>query len=622
MKGYSFDELVKLAMAAVKRDGDTMTGNLTAPTFTGDLVGNAATATKLATARQINGTNFDGSGNITTANWGTARTLTIGNAAKSVNGAGNVSWSLSEIGAYHPGNKPSLGSDLGLQWQLPWAGGESLYIKLVTLGLTDNDITFVLAGFGDYGSTKRATYNVAVATRAAGISVAVNALDVDWFYGAKPIIYHRRVGESFEVWLRTPSYHMNSTFTRMSGNGDVVNIDSSTTTEPTGLTEVTINQIYTTRFKPTATDVGAVNKTGDTMTGELQSSAKITGTGNATTNYHGAGLMANGSAAGYPSIAFHQPGLFGGDIVYDGTVYTFHANNHENVASVNTWETFAQSQPTGPSSLTRKDYVDGQVATRAPTAHTHTVANITDLKPQDANATANTLALRDSEADVHARLLRATYQDQSDMSGALAFRTNNSTDNYTRYCSNPAAVREWMNYAKTSWHMSRRAYVEDPATPMTEYHIPGIAAVITYLTTDGNYRIASSNGSGIAAGERLRVDSSGNLFATAAIHEAGQRVYSPNNQPHYSHNHTAAQGNADIVAGSHSQIGTYMLAQSRANTVQTPGYTVAGSSLRPASAGDRYVDWQSLPGTWKLLGAIWDESNQVANRTSLWIRIS
>ena len=31
MKGYSFQELVKLAEAAVKRAGDTMTGNLTAP---------------------------------------------------------------------------------------------------------------------------------------------------------------------------------------------------------------------------------------------------------------------------------------------------------------------------------------------------------------------------------------------------------------------------------------------------------------------------------------------------------------------------------------------------------------------------------------------------------------
>ena len=61
--------------------------------------GNANAAVKLATARTINGTNFDGSANITTANWGTARNIQIGNTSKSVNGSANVSWSLSEIGA-------------------------------------------------------------------------------------------------------------------------------------------------------------------------------------------------------------------------------------------------------------------------------------------------------------------------------------------------------------------------------------------------------------------------------------------------------------------------------------------------------------------------------------------
>ena len=75
------------------------TGNITAPTFVGALSGNASTATTLQTARTINGTSFNGSANITTANWGTARTLIIGNSGKSVNGSGNVSWSLSEIGA-------------------------------------------------------------------------------------------------------------------------------------------------------------------------------------------------------------------------------------------------------------------------------------------------------------------------------------------------------------------------------------------------------------------------------------------------------------------------------------------------------------------------------------------
>ena len=73
----------------------TVNGDVTASSFTG----NASSATKLQTARSINGTNFDGSGNITTANWGTSRTLTIGSSGKSVNGSGNVSWTLDEIGA-------------------------------------------------------------------------------------------------------------------------------------------------------------------------------------------------------------------------------------------------------------------------------------------------------------------------------------------------------------------------------------------------------------------------------------------------------------------------------------------------------------------------------------------
>ena len=61
--------------------------------------GAANSANTLATARTINGTSFNGSANITTANWGTARIITIGSTGKSVNGSGSVSWTLREIGA-------------------------------------------------------------------------------------------------------------------------------------------------------------------------------------------------------------------------------------------------------------------------------------------------------------------------------------------------------------------------------------------------------------------------------------------------------------------------------------------------------------------------------------------
>jgi hypothetical protein len=64
------------------------------PTLNQNTTGSAAT---LTTARTINGTSFNGSANITTANWGTARTLTIGSTGKSVNGSANISWSLTEV---------------------------------------------------------------------------------------------------------------------------------------------------------------------------------------------------------------------------------------------------------------------------------------------------------------------------------------------------------------------------------------------------------------------------------------------------------------------------------------------------------------------------------------------
>lgn len=83
---------------------------ITLPTAAGTLArtsDNVASATKLQTPRTINGTNFDGSANITTANWGTSRTLTIGNKGQSVNGSGNITWSTNDI----LGNATSLGKD-------------------------------------------------------------------------------------------------------------------------------------------------------------------------------------------------------------------------------------------------------------------------------------------------------------------------------------------------------------------------------------------------------------------------------------------------------------------------------------------------------------------------------
>lgn len=96
--------------------------NVTATKFIGPLEGNADSATVLKTARTINGTSFNGSANITTSYWGTARNFTISDnsqtnkgTAVSVNGSGAVNLLLpATIQATLSGNASSasvLGQD-------------------------------------------------------------------------------------------------------------------------------------------------------------------------------------------------------------------------------------------------------------------------------------------------------------------------------------------------------------------------------------------------------------------------------------------------------------------------------------------------------------------------------
>lgn len=66
--------------------------------FNQQIQGNTISASKLQTARQINGTDFNGTANITTAKWGTSRNLTIGKTTKAIDGSANVNYTVEDIG--------------------------------------------------------------------------------------------------------------------------------------------------------------------------------------------------------------------------------------------------------------------------------------------------------------------------------------------------------------------------------------------------------------------------------------------------------------------------------------------------------------------------------------------
>ncbi len=84
-----------------RRHGITGDGGMGAWQQLARITDNVASATKLQTARTINGTSFNGTANITTSYWGTARNISIADnsatntgPASSVNGSGNVTLKL------------------------------------------------------------------------------------------------------------------------------------------------------------------------------------------------------------------------------------------------------------------------------------------------------------------------------------------------------------------------------------------------------------------------------------------------------------------------------------------------------------------------------------------------
>ena len=283
--------------------------------------GVANSATKLATARSINGTNFDGTGNITTANWGTARTITIGNTGKSVNGSGNISWSLSEIGAAAASHTHNY---------IPTSTGSSISIH------ADSDSSST----GEYLLLK-AGHNELKITSSAGGATVTKGQDKLTFNGN--IVYHAgrkptaaEIGAASTSALETVKQnisdverntaranHTHTNITNIASRGNVT-CESGTTRPavsgasmgqvynngyPTSYGNVltlkgvgdgqlllgwsstdgahapvyvrskrdtsTANwsgwaQVYTTAHKPTASDVGALPLSGGTMSGYIQ----------------------------------------------------------------------------------------------------------------------------------------------------------------------------------------------------------------------------------------------------------------------------------------------------------------------------------------------------------------
>ncbi|KAB7698806.1 phage tail protein [Plesiomonas shigelloides] len=94
----------------------------------------------------------------------------------------------------------------------------------------------------------------------------------------------------------------------------------------------------------------------------------------------------------------------------------------------------------------------------------------------------------------------------------------------------------------------------------------------------------------------------------------------PQSPQPYSHTHTAAQGNHDVISGAWNAVGATVLARLTGGGACAPGGRVYGSSLLVSSASS-YAGG-GLPGTWQCQGQAFANGSYVELQVTTWIRVA
>ncbi|WP_440272181.1 beta strand repeat-containing protein [Escherichia coli] len=245
--------------------------------------GNAATATKLQTARTIGGVSFDGTANInlpgvnTTGNQnttGNAATATKLQTARTING---VSFDGSKNIELTPRSIGTINSTT-----MSFSGGTG-WFKLATVTMPQSSSVVYISLIGGAG------YNVG-SPQQAGISELVlragngnpkgltGALWRRASVGFTNFAWVNTSGDTYDVYVEIGNHaigvNIQWDYTR---NASVTIHTSPTYTadKPTGLTDGTVYVIYSSHIKPTATDVGALPITGGNLKGGLTATGEI-----------------------------------------------------------------------------------------------------------------------------------------------------------------------------------------------------------------------------------------------------------------------------------------------------------------------------------------------------------
>ncbi|EGB9119961.1 phage tail protein [Escherichia coli] len=251
--------------------------------FISSLSGNAATATKLQTARTIGGVSFDGTANInlpgvnTTGNQnttGNAATATKLQTARTING---VSFDGSKNIELTPRSIGTINSAT-----MSFSGGAGWFkLATVTMPQASSVVYISLIGGAGYnvGSPHQAGISELVLRAGNGNPKGITgALWRRTSVGFTNFAWVNTSGDTYDVYVEIGNYATGVNIQWDYTKDAIVQIHTSptyTANKPTGLTDGTVYVIYSSHIKPTATDVGALPTTGGTLTGGLTAAGEI-----------------------------------------------------------------------------------------------------------------------------------------------------------------------------------------------------------------------------------------------------------------------------------------------------------------------------------------------------------
>lgn len=154
-------------------------------------------------------------------------------------------------------NKPTARElSVAAKYEMTFGGSNPNWICVGRIARTDNAVCLILSGNGDFGGRTRDNITISMAARGNVVQLDANRFKRQNPYGGDVRLYTKDTGSAFELWMKTAAFQHSVYYTLLAEQGWVDMRSGTTTTEPSGLVEVVINDIFTTTFRP---DLGHIN---------------------------------------------------------------------------------------------------------------------------------------------------------------------------------------------------------------------------------------------------------------------------------------------------------------------------------------------------------------------------